>query len=45
MVAPFNYNVQGANVDPFGAFTQAYGQGAAIRANEAQLLAKQAAAK
>ena len=45
MVAPFNYTVQGANVDPFGAFTQAYGQGAAIRANEAQMQAQQAAAQ
>ncbi len=45
MVAPFNYNVQGANVDPFGAFTQAYGQGAAIRADQARAQAAEVAAQ
>lgn len=45
MVAPFNYNVQGANVDPFGAFTQAYGQGAAIRSDQARARAAEVAAQ
>ena len=43
MVSPYNYNVANAVGNPFEAFTQAYGQGQQIRANQMAMQKAEAA--
>jgi hypothetical protein len=42
MVSPYNYSIDTSGIDPFGAFTQAYGQGQQIRANQMAMQKAQA---